>query len=537
MHYRQAVAFRPAYFEALASLGNVLRGQGKFDASAACFEQLLALRPEDAAGALQPGPGPRLSRPVRSGRGTLSPSATLRPDSAVVHNSLGVILAQQKKLDEAQARFEQAVALRPDLAEPYNNLGNVLRERGQLEQAATRYRHAIALRPDYAEAHNNLGNIRWEQGKFDEATTHYRQALAFLPNLAEARYRLAELTTFHAGDADLAALEALAADSARLPSGDRIFVEFALGKAFDDIGDYERAFQHWLRGNAQKRREMEFDEAAWLQKTVPLVVQTFDSALFDRFAAVGDPSPVPIFVLGMPRSGSTLVEQILASHPQVQAAGELQNLDRVARSAPDFAGRPVRFPHWVRTADAGTFRRLGQAYLASLPPLAAGQTRLTDKMPSNFVYAGLIRLALPGARIIHTLRDPVDTCLSCFSRLFDVGPSFTYNLAELGRSYRLYHELMAHWRAVLPAGAMLEVAYEDVIDDLEQQARRLLDYCGLPWDDRCVSFHQNNRPIKTSSNVQVRRPLYRSSLARWRRYEPFLQPLLAELEGCRPPAR
>ena len=177
--------------------------------------------------------------------------------------------------------------------------------------------------------------------------------------------------------------------------------------------------------------------------------------------------------------------------------------------------------------------RLGADYLASLPPLPAGKTRISDKMPMNFAYVGLIHLILPNARIIHTVRDPVDTCVSCFSRLFSSGVRFSYDLAELGRYYRWYHELMAHWRAVLPAGTMLDVAYEDVVDNLEAQARRLIDYCGLTWDDRCLSFHKTSRTVATPSNVQVRRPLYRSSVARWRHYEAYLQPLLAELESCR----
>ena len=177
-------------------------------------------------------------------------------------------------------------------------------------------------------------------------------------------------------------------------------------------------------------------------------------------------------------------------------------------------------------------QRLGQTYLNSLPRVAAGKDRIVDKEPMNYLRIGLIRLILPNARIIHTLRDPVDTCVSCFSRLFTDLP-FSYDLAELGRYYRAYHEVMAHWRAVLPAGAMLDVAYEDVVDNLEEQARRLIDYCGLPWDDRCLRFHETRRPIATASNLQVRQPLYRSSLERWRRYDAYLQPLLAEIEGCR----
>jgi hypothetical protein len=219
----------------------------------------------------------------------------------------------------------------------------------------------------------------------------------------------------------------------------------------------------------------------------------------------------------------------LAGHPQVHAAGELNNLDRVVRAASEAGGRSIPFPASLWPLDSDRLRQIGAAYLASLPALASGKTRITDKMPSNFLRIGLIRLILPNARIIHTVRDPVDTCVSCFSRLFTSGHGFSYDLAELGRYYRGYHALMAHWRSVLPAGAMLDVAYEDVVGNLESQARRLIDYCGLAWDDRCLSFHTNSRPIATASNVQVRQPLYRNSVARWRRYAPYLQPLLAEL--------
>ena len=246
-----------------------------------------------------------------------------------------------------------------------------------------------------------------------------------------------------------------------MPPGKILQIHFALGKALEDVGDYGRAFEQWLQGNALKRREVSYDETAHRQ-TFQFIARLFDRTLLDRFQGVGDPSPPPIFVLGMPRSGSTLIEQILASHPQVHAAGELKNLSRIVGKVFDADGQPAPAPSCIRALDAGGFRRLGQAYLASLPTPAAGTTRITDKAPGNFLYVGLIHLILPNARIIHTMRDPVDTCVSCFSRLFADGQAFTYDLAELGRHYRRYHELMAHWRLILPAGAMLDVSYEAV---------------------------------------------------------------------------
>ncbi|HEX4144962.1 MAG TPA: sulfotransferase [Pirellulales bacterium] len=531
--YRDILALRPDLAEAHGNLGNLLLAQRDRDEAVLQFERATALKPQLFQAHNSLGE-------IFQARGQLDQAAAryrhviaLRPDLAPPYNNLGNVLVNQGKLDEAAAQFEQALTLRPDAAEPHNNLAGVLRQQGKFDQADEHYEQAIALKPDYAEAHNNLGNLHWDQGKFDQAAASFRRALALKPDLAEAHFHLADLKTFGPGDADLATLEKLAADPDRLPPNKMLYVHFALAKALDDVGDYARACEHWLQGNALKRREVDYDEAAW-QRTFRLTAAAFDADLLRRLSGAGDPSPAPIFVLGMPRSGSTLIEQILASHPQVHAAGELKNLDRVVRAVRDPAGRPIPFPTWVSTLDADSLRQLGQAYLASLPKLPEGKRRIIDKMPGNFLYAGLIRLMLPGARIVHTVRDPVDTCVSCFSRLFADLP-FSYDLGELGRYYRGYHELMAHWRSTLPAGVMLDVAYEDVVDDLDGQARRLVDFCGLPWDDRCLSFHETRRPIATPSNVQVRRPLYRSSLSRWRRYEGYLRPLLAELESCRQP--
>ena len=389
---------------------------------------------------------------------------------------------------------------------PGDSLGN-----GWEQGSSTRRWHVsskrLALRPDYAEAHRP-----WTR------------------SLRDSRKPKDVTATRH--DADLAALEALAADTHRLPPAKMLYVHFALGKALEDVGDYPRAFEHLLQGNALKRREVKYDEAGY-QRAFRAIAELFDAS------AAGS----------LRRGGRSFT----CAHLHRRHAPFRQHSDRADSGQPstgprrrgteesgscresvsDSDGQPVPFPQCISALDADGLRRLGQAYLASLPTLAVGKIRITDKALANFLHVGLIRLILPNARIIHTLRDPVDTCFSCFSRLFPPAIPFSYDLAELGCYYRWYHELMEHWRSVLPAGAMLDVSYEDVVDNLEQQARRLIDYCGLPWDDRCLNFHETNRPIATASNVQVRRPLYRSSLARWRRYEAYLRPLLTELDICR----
>jgi hypothetical protein len=254
------------------------------------------------------------------------------------------------------------------------------------------------------------------------------------------------------------------------------------------------------------------------------VARVFTPALLAGAVADDESSDLPVFVIGMPRSGTTLVEQILASHPDIHGAGELGTMGRLAAAI-----KPPGFPAAVCGLDAADRAAIGRRYLDRVRPLAAGRSRVVDKMPGNFVFAGLIRLALPRARIIHCRRDPVDTCLSCYQRLFLGEQGFTYDLGELGRFYRSYLRLMAHWRQMMPPDRFIEVDYEEVVDDVEGQARRLIDFCGLEWNESCLEFHRNERQVRTASVNQVRQPIYRGSVGRWRRHEAHLGPLLAAL--------
>jgi hypothetical protein len=322
---------------------------------------------------------------------------------------------------------------------------------------------------------------------------------------------------------------------AALPPDDRIFLHFALGQALADGGEHARSFDHLLAGNALQRRRVAYDEAATLD-VLDRIRAVFTPALMRSRQVGGDPSATPVFIVGMPRSGSTLIEQILASHPGVFGVGErtvfpqaLANLVvRNAGAASDLAA--------IAALPAEQFALLGADYLRRLHDAAGGDAarraqpyqRITDKYLANFAYLGLIHMALPNVRFIHSRRAPVETCLSCFSRLFDDVP-FSYDLGELGRYWRAYDALMAHWARVLPPGVMLEVRYEDVVADVEGQARRMLAHCGLEWDRACLSFHATKRLVLTESAVQVRRPIYRTSMQRWRPRPDLLRPLLEGL--------
>jgi hypothetical protein len=333
----------------------------------------------------------------------------------------------------------------------------------------------------------------------------------------------------------LAAMLALASDSSSLSVAEQIDLGFALGKSFADIGEPARSFEYLLQANALKRRHSDYDEARMLGP-LERAHTVFTPELMRRHAGAGNPSPVPIFIVGMPRSGSTLVEQILATHPLVFAAGEVLAFRQAMRAAGvHTTARP--FPDSVTDLTGTELRDMADRYLTAIHAmmrdgaehtLHARTQRVTDKMLFNFRCVGLIHLALPNARIIHTCRDPIDTCMSCFSLDFLSSPQMC-DLGEMGRYYRAYSELMRHWRDLLPAGVMLDVHYEDLVLDLESHAQRIVAHCGLDWDPACLAFHETQRPVRTNSFAQVRQPVYRSSVGRWRPPPDALRPLLDAL--------
>jgi tetratricopeptide (TPR) repeat protein len=493
--YRQATAIKPDYAEAHTNLGLALKRQGKFEEAVAACRQAI----------------------------------TVNAESAAAHYNLGVALFDQGRLDEAIAAYCEAIRINPDYAEAHSNLGLALRSQGKFEEAFAAYRQAIAIKPVISGTHANLGEALVKYGHLAEGRAALEQAVRLAPRNTKFLYNLANVTRFAAGDPHLAAMEQLARESASLSFDERIYLHFALGKAYEDLGRHADAFRQWLDANALKRRQIAYDEAKTLGD-LDRVRAVFTPELISTRKNLGNPSAVPVFIVGMMRSGSTLVEQILASHPKVFGGGELEHFHKAMQTIRTAPGGSATFPESVPGMTGEDYRDLGTRYLAEIERLAPGAARITDKMPGNFIYAGLIHLALPNAAIIHTVRDPVDTCLSSFSKLFTVEQNHTYDLAELGRHYRQYQALMAHWHRVLPPGRILDVRYEDVVADLEGQARRILAHCGLDWDERCLSFHKTVRPVLTSSTTQVRQPIYTSAVGRWRAYEEFLAPLLAVLD-------
>ena len=463
----------------------------------------------------------------------LQKAAELLPGDAVAHYNLGNILHERGRLNEAEASYRRALQIEPDGADMHTNLGKTLQDMGRIEEAGASYRRALQIKPDHAEAHNNLGETLMESGCLDEAEASLRRALQIRPDYLKVRLSLASVRKVKADDENLAALIAVdeaARNSATPLSGeDAVCLHFALGKSYDDIGDHAKAFPYFLEGNRLKRATFDYDPDETARR-IDSIMRNFDMATMDRLRGGGAPSHLPIFILGMPRSGTTLVEQIISSYPGVHGAGELVDLAAILRH--DIAG--AVFPDNLHSLDQARLTAWGAEYVAGLQRRAPDARRITDKMPANFLAVGLIHLMLPNAKIIHVNRNPVDTCLSCFTQLFKDGQEFTYDLAELGRYYVDYARLMEHWRKVLPDGAFLDVRYEDIVADQEAQSRRLIEYCGLEWDDACLDFHQSKRAVRTASMAQVRQPIYKSSVERWRPYEKFLGPLFDALGDLAP---
>ncbi|MGA2394988.1 MAG: sulfotransferase [Candidatus Lustribacter sp.] len=423
-------------------------------------------------------------------------------------------LLRLERYAEALATAERGLALQPGAAALLESLGCALRGLGRADEALEAFERTLAHGGDRPSILVLMASTLLEIGKLAEAERTFEAALALAPDLATAWGPLVELRSFAPGDPALARMEGFLETSPNLRGSEaRTLMHFALGKAYRKSGDPPNAFRHFAAGNALKRSSIVYDVATD-ERFARDTIAFFTPATMRRLAGRGDSSRAPIFVVGMPRSGTSLVEQILASHPGVHGAGELLLFDRAL-------------------AEAGSDdpAALGARYLELLDAVAPAERRVVDKLPSNFRHVALLHAALPRARIVHCVRDPIDTCFSCYTTHFTGRQDFSWDLTEAGRYYRAYAALMEHWRSILPPGVMLDVRYEDLIAAFEENTRRLLAFCDLPWDDAVLRFYETERPIRTASYRQARQPLYTTSVRAADAYRAELRPLIEALAG------
>jgi len=469
----------------------VLQDLGRLDEALNRVDRALAIKPDFADALNNRGNLLRALHRLDEARASYAAAIKINPRFAGALAGLAFLERTQGRAAQAAAVYDRALAIDPNLVDAHNVRSMVLTSLNRPLEALAAYDAALALKPDFVDALSNKGMLLIELGLMYQAREALERAIELEPAKVQLYYNLTICRTMSRDEPHIAALEAIARRLEGYSVDDQIFLRYALAKAYADVGDAARAFEQLDAGAALKRGRAAYDEDEALGRLDRMRL-AFPKARLKALAGAGDPS-APIFIVGMPRSGSTLIEQILASHPRVFATGESDLLVRtVARLSPE-ARALLADQDAPEPAAAQAFRDIGEAYSRMLALVAPDASRVTDTALENFSEIGLTHLALPNARIIHTRRDPIDTCLSCFSKLFGGDLLYTYDFGELGRYHRAYDRLMAHWCAALPESVMLEVDYEDTTGDLETQARRVIARCGLDWDDRCLDFHRTDR--------------------------------------------
>ncbi|MEO8464249.1 MAG: sulfotransferase [Gammaproteobacteria bacterium] len=499
-------------------------------ARAACLE-VLAVAPEHADAHFLLGMVAASARRYGEACTAIERALILDATRSDYHAQHARCLASLKHDGEARAAAEHAESLAPRDALTLDTLGVVWSRLGDHDRAVAAFRRAVAEMPSNADFHYNLAASLRILGRFDEAERALEAVIGLAPRAYRAHSALAELRKQTAAHNHVARLEVLL-DGVGDDVDGELHLRHALAKELEDLGEYPRAFAHLTAGKVRKRATLDYtiadDEALFAA-----IERVLDGP---RCAAppAGCPSREPIFVVGLPRSGTTLVERILSAHSHVQSAGELQNFGLALKRAAATSSNRVLDAQTIEQAARCDLAAVGQTYIDSTRPLTGKTPRFVDKLPLNFFYVGFIHFALPHAKIVCLRRQPLDSCLSLYRQLFAVAFSsynFTYDLGDIGRYYVLFDRLLAHWQRVLP-GKVLEVSYEALVAEQEPTTRALLEFCGLPWEARCLDFHTNAAPVATASSVQVRAPLYGTAVGRWRRYAAQLEPLIAQLRAA-----
>ena len=437
---------------------------------------------------------------------------------------LGLVAHQAGKFDIAIARYEQALAISPDNAEAHYNLANALKEFGRLEDAITHYESIIRIKPDNAEAHNNLAYVLRELGRYEDAITRYESALAIQPDYAEVHYHLAMIKP---GQEQIPIIEKRLTNPS-ISEKDAMHYHYALGSIYDETKSYTRAINHYFKANTLKRKTITYN-SQHNSDFIDRLIQAYSKSYFHEKRVCGSDSELPVFIVGMPRTGTTLVEQIVSSHPQVYGAGELPSIGYIETAIARQFEASSPYPECMSLCSESVASRSAEQYLQELGNHSQVAKCITDKMPYNFLRIGFIKILFPKARIIHCQRNALDTCTSNFLKYFVEGNVFSFDLNELGRFYLDYARLMDHWRSVF-SSEIYDVQYEKLVMDQEKESRQLIEYIGLEWDEKCLDFHKNKRAVRTSSNSQVRQPMYKNSINRWKHYEKHIEPLIEILQ-------
>ena len=501
----------PEHPFAWKALAVVLKLTGRISESLVAIQKSVLLEPQDAESHYKLGNTLKALARLNDAEVSYKKAIALNPNYADANNNLGITLKEMGRLDEAEINLRKAIELKPDLAEAHNNLGNTLKQLGRLDEAETNYRKAIALKPDFAEGHYDLGTMLQEQGRLDEAETSYRKAITLKPDFAEAHRHLTLFKKFDAQDKQYSKMQELYLDK-NISEEQRCNINFGLAKACEDLGDLEKAFHHYREGNVLRKKLLNYN----INQDIELFRQIkFTYPRIEQNSLTPDnltKKLIPIFIVGMPRSGTTIVEQIISSHSKVTGAGELNFVAQfgslIARGLSD-----------SNTDSLINFR---ERYLFKLQSVSNGNLIVTDKMPQNFCYIGFLAAVFPEAKIVHVKRNPAAVCWANYKQYFaskNIG--YCYSIDDVISYYKLYESLMVFWINTL-SKRIYNLDYEQLTVNQESETRQLIDYLDLDWDEKCLSPQNNKRNITTASSIQVRKKVYRGSSEQWKKYQPFL---------------
>ena len=509
--YKQAIKAKPDFAYAYINMGLALVGKGDLDASIESYKQAIKIKPDYAYAYLNMGVSLKNKGDLDAAIGSYKQAIKIKPDYAEAYSNMGNALKDKGDLDAAIESYKQAIKIKPDYEEAYSNMGIALKEKGDLAAAIESYKQAIKIKPDYADAYLNMGVSLKDKGDLDAAIESYKQAIKIKPDYAEAHSNLSFVHKYMVGDKLLIQLESLYAQKG-LTGDQKCHLCFALAKANEDIGEHNQAFTYLKEGNSIRKKLLDYNITQ--DEKLFSTLKKASKALHKTKLCINKKTSdiTPIFILGMPRSGTTLVEQIISSHSQVKAAGELDYVRRLGYNLS------------IGTTDVtqSNLTAFRQAYLDALAKVSEGRSFVTDKMPHNFQFIGLICAAFPEAKIIHIRRDPRATCWSNFKHYFPAkGLGYSYDLCDLVKYYKLYGDLMRFWHQHL-SNLIYDLDYDALTNNQEEETRFLIEHIGLDWDDACLSPENNKRVAKTASQQQVQKKVYRNSSQEWLKFDKFL---------------
>ncbi|MDA1091185.1 MAG: sulfotransferase [Proteobacteria bacterium] len=517
-----AITLDSGYVEAHINLGNITLRAGDPQAAAESYRAAIAINPNNLMARSNLGVALREAGDLDGAEAECRAALDLNADYAEAHNSLGSVLREKQDWAGAKDAFQAAMVCRPGNLEAHLNLAGVTFKDGDIDGAVGHYRNILDAHENSAEAHEGLGVVLLAAGQLDDAVAHFSEAVKIKPTLGSAQYNLASAAGGEAGEAEITAMRGELKNK-RLSDLDRARIHFALGEINHQRGNFETAFADFEAGNhlghsMLAKKGAGFDADAF-DRRIDAIMSTYSADVLAAGKDGGDPSDKPVFIVGLPRSGTTLAEHIIANHPQVDGKGEIDVLRGLCGADAALAD-----------ADDKTVADKADQYLERLTEGAEDAARITDKTPFNFLHLGQIKRLFPAAHIVHCRRDLLDTGFSCFRQNFTPPHAWTMDLGDIGRYFRAYGRLMEHWRAVMP-GAVFELRYEDLIGDQEGTSRKLIDFLGLEWDAACLDFHTSQRPVLTASNWQVRKPLYATAVGGAKPYAEFLGELKDSIAG------